>query len=572
MRELRAARPTLSIASANTVVAKLRGTKSAAELEIIRKAVAVSMDAHREAMLAVEPGMNEFEIQALVEYMFRRNGADRPAYASIVGSGENSTTLHYNKDDRFVKAGDIIVMDVAAQYQGYAADITRSFPVSGTFTPEQRAKIRARFSGEMPGPSSVTHRHAPAPSRRTRTTTRWVAASRALRTRLSRICFTRSGSISTMVEAVAALLLVLDEHGLVVQANPAVAAATGVPIHELIGLDWAERFVPEADRAELTSAFAKTRGGRAGMALEGRVLCRRENQVEERVIRWRLAGLPGPEGFRIYASGLDVTDVRGLERRTRLAEKLAAVGTFSAGLAHEIRNPLNGATLQLQLLERQLADEQLRVDAFETQAQNAERSLAELVKRRAGLREEVERMTAALAQLGARQLAAERRVAEYRDMLSRFRKLIDAGTLDVRIARGRMVLTMPVDILFPSGSTKLSSEGSRALVEIGAVLAGIAGKKFQIEGHTDTVPIHTERFASNWELAAGRALVVTHALIDAGVGPGQLSAASFAEYEPRASNVEEAGRGLNRRIEIVVVPDLAELPGNEELQRLDAQG
>ena len=139
VRELRAARPTLSIASANTVVAKLRGTKSAAELEIIRKAVAVSMDAHREAMLAVEPGMNEFEIQALVEYMFRRNGADRPAYASIVGSGENSTTLHYNKDDRFVKAGDIIVMDVAAQYQGYAADITRSFPVSGTFTPEQRA-------------------------------------------------------------------------------------------------------------------------------------------------------------------------------------------------------------------------------------------------------------------------------------------------------------------------------------------------------------------------------------------------------------------------------------------------
>lgn len=131
--------PELAIASANATVARLRGTKSAAELELIRKAVAVSMDAHREAMLAVEPGMNEFEIQALVEYMFRRNGADRPAYASIVGSGENSTTLHYNRDDRFVQSGDVVVMDVGAQYQGYAADITRSFPVSGTFTPEQRA-------------------------------------------------------------------------------------------------------------------------------------------------------------------------------------------------------------------------------------------------------------------------------------------------------------------------------------------------------------------------------------------------------------------------------------------------
>jgi Xaa-Pro aminopeptidase len=118
---------------------QLRGTKSAAELELLRKAIAISMDAHREAMKAVEPGMNEFEIQALVEYTFRRNGAERPAYSSIVGSGPNSTTLHYNKDDRFVQSGEVIVMDVAAQYGGYAADITRSFPVSGTFTPDQKA-------------------------------------------------------------------------------------------------------------------------------------------------------------------------------------------------------------------------------------------------------------------------------------------------------------------------------------------------------------------------------------------------------------------------------------------------
>ncbi len=139
VREIRAKHPQLKIASANPQLAKMRGTKSPAELELVRKAVAISLDAHREAMLAIEPGMNEFEIQALVEYTFRRNGADRPAYASIVGSGENGTTLHYNKNDRFTKAGDVIVMDVAAQYEGYAADITRSFPVSGTFTPEQRA-------------------------------------------------------------------------------------------------------------------------------------------------------------------------------------------------------------------------------------------------------------------------------------------------------------------------------------------------------------------------------------------------------------------------------------------------
>ncbi|HEX4936248.1 MAG TPA: aminopeptidase P family protein [Gemmatimonadaceae bacterium] len=137
--QLRERYPKLPITGANQQVARLRATKSASELELLRKAIAISMDAHREAMLAIEPGMNEFEIQALVEYMFRRHGADRPAYASIVGSGENSTTLHYNRDDRFVQAGDIVVMDVGATYQGYAADLTRSFPVSGTFTPEQRA-------------------------------------------------------------------------------------------------------------------------------------------------------------------------------------------------------------------------------------------------------------------------------------------------------------------------------------------------------------------------------------------------------------------------------------------------
>ena len=137
VQRIRAKHPRLQVAGANALVMQLRGKKSPAELELLRKAIAISMDAHREAMKAVQPGMNEFEIQALVEYTFRRNGADRPAYASIVGSGDNSTTLHYNRNDRFMKAGDVVVMDVGATFGGYAADLTRSFPVSGTFTPDQ---------------------------------------------------------------------------------------------------------------------------------------------------------------------------------------------------------------------------------------------------------------------------------------------------------------------------------------------------------------------------------------------------------------------------------------------------
>jgi Xaa-Pro aminopeptidase len=123
----------------NGVVEQMRGTKSPTELAFIRQAVDITVRAHNEVLRALEPGMNEFELQALIEYTFRRNGADRPGFASIVGSGPNATTLHYNANDRFIEAGDVVVMDVGASYKGYSADVTRTLPASGTFSPEQRA-------------------------------------------------------------------------------------------------------------------------------------------------------------------------------------------------------------------------------------------------------------------------------------------------------------------------------------------------------------------------------------------------------------------------------------------------
>jgi Xaa-Pro aminopeptidase len=139
VRAITASHSSVKVSSANMWVAMLRGKKSPAELDLIRKAVAITADAQREAMRMIEPGMNEFEIQGLIEYTFRRNGADRPSFSTIVGSGPNSTTLHYNADDRFMNAGEVVVMDIGASYRGYAADVTRSVPVTGTFTPDQRA-------------------------------------------------------------------------------------------------------------------------------------------------------------------------------------------------------------------------------------------------------------------------------------------------------------------------------------------------------------------------------------------------------------------------------------------------
>jgi Xaa-Pro aminopeptidase len=136
---LRKQHANLVVKNATPVVEQLRGRKSADELALIRQAAEITARAERDAMLALQPGMNEFEIQALIEYDFRRNGADRPSFASIVGSGPNATTLHYNRDDRFIRYGDVVVMDVGASYKGYAADVTRTIPASGVYSPEQRA-------------------------------------------------------------------------------------------------------------------------------------------------------------------------------------------------------------------------------------------------------------------------------------------------------------------------------------------------------------------------------------------------------------------------------------------------
>jgi Xaa-Pro aminopeptidase len=130
--------PSLKVTSVDPLVEELRGTKSPAELALIRQAVEITVRAQKEAIAALKDGMNEFEIQALIEYTFRRNGADRPSFATIVGSGPNSTTLHYNANDRFIGINDLVVMDVGASYKGYAADVTRTVPASGRFSPTQR--------------------------------------------------------------------------------------------------------------------------------------------------------------------------------------------------------------------------------------------------------------------------------------------------------------------------------------------------------------------------------------------------------------------------------------------------
>jgi len=205
--------------------------------------------------------------------------------------------------------------------------------------------------------------------------------------------------------------------------------------------------------------------------------------------------------------------------------------------------------------------------SHETAMQALQAKVADLVKDRAQLEGSVQDMQLALADLERRRRQADARVAEFKQLLERFRPLIDTGRLRVKIADGRMVVELATDVLFASGSAKLSAEGKKAVREVAAVLASVPERGFQVEGHTDNLPIHTKRYRSNWELAAARAIRVVQAMVAAGLQPERVSAASYAEFKPAAKNKTAAGRKTNRRIEIVVVPDLSSLPGFEELKQ-----
>lgn len=122
-----------------SILSEHRMTKTADELELMQKAIDITAEAQREVGRALEPGMREYEIQALLEYVFMREGSERPGFSSIVGSGENSIILHYSSNRRQMEAGDVVVVDIGASYRGYTADVTRTLPVGGTFNSEQRA-------------------------------------------------------------------------------------------------------------------------------------------------------------------------------------------------------------------------------------------------------------------------------------------------------------------------------------------------------------------------------------------------------------------------------------------------
>jgi chemotaxis protein MotB len=222
-------------------------------------------------------------------------------------------------------------------------------------------------------------------------------------------------------------------------------------------------------------------------------------------------------------------------------QKITALQAEIAGL----QKKLDDATA----LNQQLGDE------LKKAGKNVDTLLAEQGK----IHQALEDAKSRLEELRKAQAAAQKRADLYRQLVGKFQKMIDAGDLEIKLRDGRMVLQLRNDVLFDSGQVVVKQAGMDALKEVAGVLKTLTDRKLQVAGHTDNVPMATERFPSNWELSAGRAIAVVKYLMSQGVAAEVISAAGYGEHDPVAPNDTPADRARNRRIEIVLQPNLSEL-------------
>ena len=254
--------------------------------------------------------------------------------------------------------------------------------------------------------------------------------------------------------------------------------------------------------------------------------------------------------------------------RLRLAAVVLTLAAAGCGVKKETHQK---ALTQIKTLEGQLAETQQESEDRKQRIALLEGDLTSTVADRdktaktkdeelAKVRGEKEATTAELVELRRQRDAAETRIAAYRKLQDRFRQLVSTGSLQVAFRSGQMVLKLPSGVLFPSGSADLSEGGMVVLTDVLKVLNEFKDRRFVIAGHTDTLPIKGRKFKNNWYLSTSRALSVVEFMVDAGFPAKNLAGAGYGQFDPVAPNDTDKNRELNRRIEIILVPNLEELP------------
>ena len=217
----------------------------------------------------------------------------------------------------------------------------------------------------------------------------------------------------------------------------------------------------------------------------------------------------------------------------------------------------------------------LRTQAADStkQATDCKASLAEETKKATGLEQQsgevAKNLNATkdeLTQLRAQKADADKRMAAIEDIQKQFAKMIDTGQLQVAARHGALVVSLPAEVLFPSGSSELSKQGEYAVVEVAGVLKKFPDRRYLVVGHTDNQDFAKSKSPDvcapkdNWQLSTERALTVTRVMVTAGMASKNLIPAGEGEHDPIAPNTSADGRQKNRRIEIALLPAINELP------------
>lgn len=260
-----------------------------------------------------------------------------------------------------------------------------------------------------------------------------------------------------------------------------------------------------------------------------------------------------------------------MNRSLLISAFAAALALTGCGIKEEIYNAkvaeLNKtkAALEQEQAARKACDKrQAELDAEAAALKSQLTALGQDINSAKG---DLEKAKKRVEELRRAQEQAEKRAQQFRDMVAKFKSMIDAGKLQVEFRDGLMLVKLPDNILFDSGKTDLKPAGQEAIKQVTSILASISGRKFQVTGHTDNVPLgKSSKFKSNWELSTQRAVEIVKFMGKNGMDQKRLSAAGYAEQLPVASNDDDKGRAQNRRIEIVVVPNIEELPGLDDVK------
>jgi chemotaxis protein MotB len=166
----------------------------------------------------------------------------------------------------------------------------------------------------------------------------------------------------------------------------------------------------------------------------------------------------------------------------------------------------------------------------------------------------------ALQSAEAAKKESDRRIASIAEFQKQFSNMVGAGKLKVAGHHGNLVLELPSEVLFPSGSADLSKTGELNVLQVGLILKDMPDRRFLVVGHTDSAPLNGSIYKDNWELSTARALTVVRFLVQAGMKAQNLIPAGEGEHDPVSDNSSAGGRQRNRRIEIILLPAITELP------------